>query len=83
MPEAVRHDRFPAATSLNGVDASPFLLDESKTPGRDHVIYYGSDGALMSVKWWSMKVVFRYSESAAAQSSSNRSRRSGTVIAGE
>ena len=33
-------------------------------PGRDHVIYYGSDAAVMSVKWKTMKVVFRYTESA-------------------
>jgi hypothetical protein len=29
----------------------------------DHVISYGSDAAVMSVKWRTMKVVFRYSES--------------------
>jgi hypothetical protein len=27
------------------------------------VIYFGSDGAVMSVKWRTMKVVMRYSES--------------------
>ena len=36
---------------------------KSPTTGRDHVIYYGSDAAVMSVKWKTMKVVFRYSES--------------------
>ena len=36
----------------------------SATTGRDHVIYYGSDAAVMSVKWKTMKVVFRYTESA-------------------
>ena len=36
----------------------------SATTGRDHVIYYGSDAAVMSVKWKTMKIVFRYSESA-------------------
>src|SRR5262249_19448532 len=36
---------------------------QSAATGRDHVIYYGSDGGLMSVKWRTMKIVFRYTES--------------------
>ena len=55
--------RVPGDRPIDGIDASPFLLGKSKTTGRDHVIYYGSDGALMSVKWKTMKAVFRYSES--------------------
>jgi arylsulfatase A-like enzyme len=55
--------RVPEDRPIDGVDASAFLLGQSPTTGRDHVIYYGSDGALMSVKWRTMKVVFRYSES--------------------
>jgi len=56
--------RVPTDRPIDGVDASTFLLGQSPTSGRDHVIYYGSDAALMSVKWKTMKVVFRYTESA-------------------
>ncbi len=55
--------RVPADRPIDGVDASAFLLGQSPTTGRDHVIYYGSDAGVMSVKWRTMKVVFRYSES--------------------
>jgi arylsulfatase len=55
--------RVPADRPIDGVDASEFLLGQSPTTGRDHVIYFGSDAAVMSVKWKTMKVVFRYSES--------------------
>ena len=56
-------ERVPTDRPIDGVDASAFLLGQSDTTGRDHVIYFGSDGAPMSVKWRTMKVVFRYSES--------------------
>ena len=55
--------RVPTDRPIDGVDASGFLLGASATTGRDHVIYYGSDAGVMSVKWKTMKVVFRYSES--------------------
>jgi hypothetical protein len=45
------------------VDASAFLLGQSPSTGRDHVIYFGSDAGVLSVKWRTMKVVLRYSES--------------------
>ena len=54
---------MPTDRPIDGVDASAFLLGASATTGRDHVIYYGSDAGVMSVKWKTMKVVFRYSES--------------------
>ena len=60
--ERVRTDR-----PIDGVDASAFLLGDSTTTGRDHVIYFGSDADVMSVKWKTMKVVFRYSESTSGQ----------------
>ena len=44
-------ERVPADRPIDGVDASSLLLGQSPTSGRDHVIYYGSDGAPMSVKW--------------------------------
>jgi arylsulfatase len=53
----------PADRPIDGIEASGFLLGRSPTTGRDHVIYYGSDAEVMSVKWKNMKVVFRYSES--------------------
>ena len=56
--------RVPTDRPIDGVDGAPFLLGKSATTGRDHVIYYGSDAAVMSVKWKTMKIVFRYSESA-------------------
>lgn len=56
-------DRVPTGRPIDGVDASAFVLGESPTTGRDNVIYFGSDAAPMSVKWKTMKVVFRYTES--------------------
>ncbi len=56
--------RVPTDRPIDGIDASAHVLGQSETSGRDHVIYYGSDAAVMSVKWKTMKVVFRYSESA-------------------
>jgi arylsulfatase len=55
--------RVPADRPIDGIDASGFLVGLSPTTGRDHVIYYGSDASVMSVKWRTMKVVLRYSDS--------------------
>jgi arylsulfatase A-like enzyme len=55
--------RVPTDRPIDGIDAAAFLLGQSPTSGRDHVIYYGSDAEVMSVKWRTMKVVFRYGES--------------------
>jgi arylsulfatase len=60
---AGEHMRVPDDRPIDGVDSSAFLLGQSPTTGRDHVIYFGSDAGVMSVKWKTMKVVFRYSES--------------------
>jgi len=46
--------RVPTDRPIDGVDASAFLLGQSSTTGRDHVIYYDSDAAVMSVKWKNM-----------------------------
>jgi arylsulfatase A-like enzyme len=56
-------EQVPDDRPMDGVDASAFLLGQSPTTGRDQVIYFGSDADVMSVKWKTMKVVFRYSES--------------------
>jgi hypothetical protein len=53
----------PDDRPIDGVDASAFLLGQRPTTGRDHVIYFGSDAEVMSVKWRTMKVVLRYTES--------------------
>ena len=55
--------RVPDDRPIDGVDASAFVLGDSPTTGRDHVIFYGSDAAVMSVKWRTMKVVFRFCDS--------------------
>ena len=55
-------DRVPTDRPIDGVDASAFLLGQSPTTGRDHILYFGSESELMSVKWRTMKVVFRYAE---------------------
>ena len=56
-------NRVPDDRPIDGVDASAFLLGQRPTTGRDHVIYFGSDAEVMSVKWRTMKVVLRYTES--------------------
>jgi hypothetical protein len=47
---------------MDGIDASKFLLGESKTTGRDAILFFGPDGSLMSVKSHNIKVWIRYSE---------------------
>ena len=44
-------DRIPKDRPIDGVDSSDLLLGRSQKSNRDHVIYYGSDGGIMSVKW--------------------------------
>ena len=38
------------------------LLGESDSSGRDHFVFLGTDGEVVSVKWKTMKVHFRYTE---------------------
>ncbi len=56
--------RVPTDRPIDGIDSSDLILGRTDKSNRDHFIFYGSDGEIMSVKWKSMKVVFRYSESA-------------------
>jgi arylsulfatase A-like enzyme len=56
-------DRVPKDRPIDGIDSSDLLLGHSDNSGRDHVLFYGSDGEILSVKWKTMKVVFRYAES--------------------
>jgi arylsulfatase len=55
-------DKVPTDRPMDGVDASKFLLGESKTTGRESLLFFGPDGLLMSSKWRQIKTVFRYSE---------------------
>jgi len=52
----------PKDRPIDGIDASRFLLGNSPTTGRDSLLYFGTDGKLMAVKWKMYKVIFRYSE---------------------
>jgi len=54
--------RIPRDRPIDGVDSSDLLLGRNKKSNRDYFIFYGSDGELMSVKWRSIKMVFRYTE---------------------
>ena len=56
-------DRVPSDRPIDGMDMSSFLLGQAETSGREHFVYIGSDGDLISVKWKTMKVHFRYTES--------------------
>ena len=55
-------DKVPTDRPMDGIDLSKFLLGESKTTGRDSLLFFGPDGSLMSVKVHDIKVWFRYSE---------------------
>lgn len=55
-------ERVPDDRPIDGVDASAFLRGRSGSTGRDHVLFFGADGELMSVKWRWIKVIHRYCE---------------------
>lgn len=55
--------RVPTDRPIDGIDSADLLLGRSDKSNRDHVLFYGSDGGIMSVKWKTMKVVFRYAQS--------------------
>jgi len=52
----------PKDRPIDGVDASPFMLGQSDTTGRDSYMFFGVDGELLSIKWKSYKTIFRYTE---------------------
>lgn len=56
-PNLVPNDR-----PIDGVDSSALLLGASNEANRDAFSFYGPDSSLMSVKWGTYKVIFRYSE---------------------
>jgi arylsulfatase A-like enzyme len=55
-------DRVPDDRPIDGVDASAYMLGQASSTGREHVLFAGPDGGLMSVKYGQIKIIFRYSE---------------------
>jgi Sulfatase len=53
-------DKVPTDRPLDGVDASQLLLGKSQTTGRESLLFFGSDGKIMSSKWRNLKLVVRY-----------------------
>jgi len=59
----------PKDRPIDGVDASAFMLGKRETTGRDHYVFFGIDGELMSIKWKYYKFIYRYTvDSPAIQS---------------
>ena len=56
-------DRVPTDRPIDGIDMSSFLLGQSDGSGRESFLYLGSDGEPVAVKWKTIKVHFRYTES--------------------
>jgi len=54
--------RVPDDRPVDGIDASAFLQGRSSTTGRHGVLFFGTDGQLMSVKWRHIKTILRYWE---------------------
>jgi hypothetical protein len=63
LSSGVEVGRVSTDRPIDGIDSSDLLLGRSDRSSRDHVLFYGSDGEILSVKWKTMKVVFRYAES--------------------
>ena len=55
--------RVPTDRPIDGVDFSTFLLGDTDSSGREHFVMLGTDGEVVSVKWKTMKIHFRYTES--------------------
>jgi arylsulfatase len=55
--------QMPTDRPIDGLDMSAFLRGESDTSGRESFVYYGTDAEVIAVKWKTMKVHFRYTES--------------------
>ena len=57
--------RVPSNRPIDGIDMSAFMLGQTQSSGREHFVFFGTDGELVAVKWKTMKVHFRYTESSA------------------
>jgi arylsulfatase A-like enzyme len=55
-------DRIPTDRPIDGMDMSEFMLGEADTSGRDNYLYMGVDAEVISAKWKTFKVHFRYTE---------------------
>ena len=60
-------ESVPKDRPIDGVDASAFMLGKSNTTGRDSYMFFGVDGALLSIKWKIYKAIFRYTETPAIE----------------
>jgi len=55
-------DRMPTDRPIDGMDMSAFMLGEADTSGRDNYLYMGVDAEIISAKWKTFKVHFRYTD---------------------
>jgi arylsulfatase len=55
--------RIPGDRPIDGVDVSSLLLGAGDSSAREHFVMLGTDGEVVSVKWKTVKVHFRYAES--------------------
>jgi arylsulfatase A-like enzyme len=55
--------RVPDDRPIDGIDISSFLLGNADSSDRDSFVMLGTDAQVVSVKWKTMKVHFRYTES--------------------
>ena len=51
--------RVPKDRPIDGIDFSKLLLGQSDSSGREHYMFFGVDGELMSIKWRYFKMVKR------------------------
>jgi arylsulfatase len=49
----------PTDRPIDGIDVSKLLLGESDESGREHYMFFGVDGELMSIKWRYFKMIKR------------------------
>ncbi len=52
-------DRVPTDRPIDGIDFSKLLLGQSEESDREHYMFFGVDGELMSIKWRYYKMIKR------------------------
>lgn len=52
-------DLVPTDRPIDGIDISKLLLGEKPESGREHYMFFGVDGELMSIKWRYFKMIKR------------------------
>lgn len=52
-------DLVPTDRPIDGIDVSRLLLGENDESGREHYMFFGVDGELMSIKWRYYKMIKR------------------------